>query len=122
MSQSELSEQNFKRISLINWLLSPPLLILFSWPYLYLSNILEISRLFAYPGSLFFGFPFMITLLHGHVTMALGPVHRQIYYRWLEEHPYTFGLMFFPIVTRTRFRLVLLGLSLLLLSVAWLVN
>lgn len=110
----ELDPSNFKRITIINWLLSLPFFILFSWPYLYIAGFAEIERFTAYLGSIFFSLPFMITILHGHVTMALGEAHRHHYYNWLEKHPLTYGLLFHPVAKRTRFRLILLVISMLL--------
>ena len=119
MPRSELSEQNYKRISVINWVLSIPLIILFAWPYLYLSRILDIVYMLAYPGSLLFSLSLMITILHGHVTMALGSAHRDHYYEWLSDHPMTYGLFFHRTTVKTRFRLILLAGSLLLLPIGY---
>lgn len=110
----ELNPRNFRRICIINWLLSLPFFMLFSWPYLYLADFAGIEKLVAYPGCIFFSVPFMITILHGHVTMSLGEAHRYHYYSWLNNHPLTYGLLFHPVIMRTRFRLILLALSLLL--------
>ncbi|MDZ7683112.1 MAG: hypothetical protein U5J63_15750 [Fodinibius sp.] len=111
MNSSELSPKNFKRICLINWLLSVPFFVLFAWPYWFLANFMGIQEAIAYVGCIFFSVPFMITILHGHVTMALGEAHRKHYYDWLHEHPLTFGLLFHPVMMRTRFRLILLVIS-----------
>ena len=108
MNQQELNPSNFKRISIINWLLSVPFLVLFSWPYLYLADFVGMQQLVRYLGAFFFSVPFMITILHGHVTMALGEAHRHHYYDWLNNQPLTYGLLFHPVMMRTRFRLVLL--------------
>ncbi|MFH5833368.1 hypothetical protein ACG2F4_14670 [Halalkalibaculum sp. DA3122] len=116
MSHSELSEQNFKRISLINWGLCFPLIVLFGWPFLYLCSYLQIDRIFAFSGSFLFSLPFLFTILHGHVTMALGAAHRHHYYNWLLDKPYTHGLFFHDIFTKTRFRLALLVASGILLA------
>jgi hypothetical protein len=113
---SELSDKNFRRISIINWLLSVPMLVLFAWPYYYICQLLLVQETIQMVGSLLFAMPFMMTILHGHVTMALGSVHRQNYYQWLYEHPYTFGLFFSRIEISTRFRLVMLLISLMLLA------
>lgn len=113
MNQRELNPGNFKRISVINWLLSVPFFVLFSWPYLYIANFFHIAKLITYLGCIFFSVPFMITILHGHVTMALGEAHRHHYYDWLTDHPLTFGLLFHPGMMRTRFRLILLVVSFL---------
>ncbi len=115
MPKSELSQRNYKRITLINWLLSVPLIILFAWPYIYLARFLTFRADITYLGSFLFAFPFTLTILHGHVTMALGSAHRHFYYEWLEKHNLTYGLFFHPIFTRTRFRLVPLVVSLLIL-------
>lgn len=119
---SELSHSNFIRINVINWVLSPPLIVLFAWPYYYAAKLLGIQETFRYMGSFIFAIPFMITLLHGHVTMALGSGHRDHYYDWLVDHPYTFGLFFSKIMVKTRFRLILLIISLILLPVGYLLS
>lgn len=93
---------------------SVPLLIIFGWPYVTLSRLLFIKPVVFYPGAFLFSFPFTLTLLHGHVTLALGSVHRNIYYEWLQKHPLTYGLLFHPIFIRTRFRLALLVISIIL--------
>ncbi len=116
MPHSELSEYNFKRISLINWGLCFPLILLFGWPFLYLCSYLQIDRMFAYSGAFLFSLPFMFTIMHGHVTMALGAAHRHHYYEWLTNCPYTYGLLFTKLFTKTRFRLGLLGVSMILLA------
>lgn len=110
----ELNPRNYKRIYIINWLLSIPFFLLFSWPYLYIAEFAGIEKLIAYAGCIFFSVPFMITILHGHVTMALGEAHRQHYYDWLSKNPLTYGLLFHPVMMSTRFRLVLLVVSFLL--------
>lgn len=111
MPHSELSEYNFKRISLINWGLSFPLMLLFGWPFLFLSSYMGIDRIFTYPGAFLFSLPFTFTILHGHVTMALGATHRHHFYEWLLENQYTYGLLFNRVFTKTRFRLALLAAS-----------
>lgn len=115
MTTSELSESNYRRIALINWALSVPLLLIFAWPYFFLAGIFNLHDAIQFAGSIIFGLPFMLTILHGHVTMALGAVHRYHYYSWLKEHPLTFGLLFHSVIISTRFRLALFALSILLL-------
>lgn len=117
MTHQELNLKNFKRIHLINWLLCLPLLLLFTWPYIYMARFTGIEDFLTYPGAAFFAVPFMITILHGHVTMALGSAHRHHYYEWLTENPLTYGLLFYPVMIRTRFRLILLAVSLVLFIV-----
>lgn len=119
MSRREFDPANYRRISLINWALTPPLLVLFSWPYFYLSESIGVHQGLIYPGALFFSLPFAVTILHGHVTMALGSVHRDYYYEWLHQHPYTFGLFYHPIWIKTRFRLLLVYTALLLLAIGF---
>jgi|SRR6056297_567239 len=116
MSASELSEKNYRRIAFINWALSVPLLLIFAWPYYFLCDSLGISQIIAYPGSIIFALPFMLTILHGHVTTAMGALHRHHYYNWLKGHPLTYGILFHPIIISTRFRLSLFFFSLILLT------
>jgi len=111
MATSELNAKNFIRISLINWSLAVPFLLLFSWPYYFFARLMEFHTLIVLPGALLFGLPFMITLLHGHVTLALGAAHRDRYYEFLTSFPFTYGLLFHPIIIRTRFRLTVLSAS-----------
>lgn len=122
MTKSELSRRNYKRISIINWLLCVPLLLLFAFPYIKIAGFLNIEKIIVYLGALLFSIPFMLTILHGHVTMALGSVHRHHYYRWLEENTLTYGLFFHPLFTRTRFRLILVVSSGILLVIGWVVK
>ncbi|MGN8226228.1 hypothetical protein [Gracilimonas sp. BCB1] len=117
---SELNESNYKRISIINWLLTVPMMVLFAWPYYFGAGLIGMDILFRYIGAFFFAVPFMLTILHGHVTMALGSVHRHHYYDWMtNEKPLTFGLFFHPMFVKTRFRLIILMISLLLLPVGY---
>jgi hypothetical protein len=99
-----------------------PLMLIFAWPYFYFCELYGIDRVFAFTGSFMFAIPFMITILHGHVTMALGTAHRKYYYTWIQEHPNTFGLLFHPVLIRTRFRLIMFVLSILLVLVGLLVR
>lgn len=122
MTPSELNERNYRRICIINWLLSIPLLLIFAWPYFFLSELFYINRNIAFAGSILFALPFMLTILHGHVTMALGAVHRHHYYNWLQEKPYTYGLLFHPVVISTRFRLILFFISLVIFVIGLIVR
>lgn len=122
MPQSELSEYNFKRISLINWFLCIPLLVLFGWPLLYLCSYLRIDEFYSYPASFLFALPFMITILHGHVTMALGSTHRHHYYDWLTDHPFSYGFLFHKIFMKTRFRMLLLAAGAILFGAGFFLN
>ncbi|MEX2462939.1 MAG: hypothetical protein WD513_01515, partial [Balneolaceae bacterium] len=100
--------------------MSIPLLLIFAWPYFFMSELLIIPKTVSFPGSIIFGLPFMLTILHGHVTMALGASHRHLYYSWLSMKPLTFGLLFHSVVISTRFRLLLFLLSLILLIIGYL--
>lgn len=115
MPSNELSENNYKRIAFINWALSLPLLLIFAWPYFFLSELLFIKKAISFPGSILFGLPFMLTILHGHVTMALGAAHRHHYYQWLSGYPLTYGLLFHSVIISTRFRLFLFIISMVFL-------
>lgn len=97
-------------------------MILFAWPYYYSGSLLGTSDTIRFIGAFIFALPFMITILHGHVTMALGTTHRDHYYQWLVDHPYSYGLFFSRLEISTRFRLILLILSLLLLPADYLIN
>lgn len=119
---SELSESNFKRIVVINWLLTIPLLVLFAWPYYYAAKLVGMDESFRYVGAFMFSLPFMATILHGHVTMALGSAHRNHYYDWLNIHPFSFGLFFHPIIVSTRFRMIVLIISLAFLPFGYLLG
>ena len=114
---SELSEKNYRRITLINWVTILPLLILFAWPYYFACQLLGAGLYTSLLGSTLFALPFTATILHGHVTMALGSLHRHHYYRWLSSRPFTYGLLFHELFISTRFRLIILLLSLVLLAV-----
>jgi len=115
---SELNEKNYRRITLINWSLTVPLLLIFAWPYYFICELSSVEKFISYPGSILFAIPFMLTILHGHVTMALGTLHRHHYYHWLSENPLTYGLLFHEILISTRFRLILLVTSGLILFIA----
>jgi hypothetical protein len=118
MTDPELTHRNFFRINLINWSLTLPMLFLFAWPYYLICRWLGIGELLSYFGALLFAFPFMITILHGHVTMALGAIHRHHYYEWLSRYPLTYGFLFHPVMFRTRFRFSLILFSISILAIA----
>lgn len=118
----ELNPKNYKRISLINWLLCVPLIVLFAVPYLSIAAFLNANMGISYAGALLFSFPFCLTILHGHVTMALGSLHRNHYYEWLGNNTLTYGLFFHPMFTSTRFRLILLIVSIVILGLGWVIQ
>jgi len=119
MGSKELNEKNFRRICFLNWLLSVPLLLIFAWPYFIMCDFFALPRYITFPGAIIFALPFMLTLLHGHVTMAVGAVHRVHYYDWLQKYPFTYGLLFHPVIVRTRFRLSLFFASIILFMISF---
>lgn len=115
MHQAELSERNYRRISWINTVLTPPLFVLFAWPYMFFGLWFEFPEVLLYPGIFCFSLPFTLTILHGHVTIALGALHRDHYHEWLTKHSRSYGFLIRPVFFSTRFRLTLLLLSLAIL-------
>jgi len=113
----ELTASNYRRISIINWSLSLPLLFLFSWPYYYLCDILTLNFYVSLLGSFLFAVPFAATIVHGHITLALGLAHRMHYYNWVAKRPYRYGYIFHPDFAKTRYRLLLFFISLTLLLI-----
>ncbi|WP_340105603.1 hypothetical protein [Rhodohalobacter sp. 8-1] len=122
MGSIELTEKNYLRICFINWALSVPILLIFAWPYFFICEFFMVPKIISLPGSIIFALPFMLTLLHGHVTMAVGAAHREHYYEWLQQYTFTYGLLFHPIIVKTRFRLSLFTLSILLIIVGMLLS
>ena len=106
---SEFSKSNFQRIYFINLLLGIPLIVLFAWPYYYAAKLIGLMEALRYLGAFLFSLPFMMTILHGHVTMALGSVHRDHYYQWLTGNHYTYGLLFLGIHDQYPFPVNLAG-------------
>lgn len=119
---SEFSKSNFLRIYFINLMLAIPLIVLFAWPYYYAAKLVGMMEFLRYLGAFIFSLPFMMTILHGHVTMALGSGHRDMYYQWLMEHPFSYGLFFSRLEVSTRFRLILMIVSLIFLPVGYLLS
>lgn len=107
MSQ-ELQPANFKRIALINWSLTPLLLFFFAWPFYRLGVIVGSQHEINILSSFIFATSFTLTILHGHVSVAVGSLHRSVYYNWLEANRNTYGLLFSTLFITTRFRLSLL--------------
>jgi len=122
LNYNELSIKNFKRICLINWSLTLPVLLIFAWPYFLMAKWTGISFSTAIVGAFIFSLPFMMTVLHGHVTMALGALHRDKYYNWLSKYPLSYGFFFHPVMFRTRFRLAIVLIALLLMVISWIAN
>lgn len=122
MAKDELHHKNYVRICVINWLLTPILMFFFAWPYFKMGQMLGIETSLALLGSMFFGFSFMLTILHGHVSVAIGTLHRDLYYDWLEAHPFTYGFLFHKSMITTRFRISLIVISLLMLILGTLIE
>lgn len=98
------------------------MIVLFAWPYYYAAKLTGMQEAFRYIGAFLFSIPFMITIIHGHVTMALGSLHRNHYYQWLHEHPFTYGLFYNELLISTRFRLIVLIISLFFLPIGYLLS
>lgn len=111
----ELTERNFLRIYRINWGISGPLLFLFAWPYVIAGGILGVADLLTFTGALFFAVPFTLTVIHGHIAMALGSLHREVFYAWQRKKGVVFRTLFHPVLFTTRLRLSLLALSFIFL-------
>ena len=122
MRYSELSEKNYRRICFINWSLTLPMIVLFAWPYYLVATWSGVSMAMAYIGAFVFALPFMMTVLHGHVTMALGALHRHHYYEWLARYPMSIGFMFHPIMFRTRFRISLVLIACVFLALSYILG
>lgn len=102
---SELNPSNYRRVARINFLMSIPLFGLFAWIGFALPYAIYPHALSALIASMIMAFPLMLTMLHGHVTIALGVIHRDLYYQWLARKGNTMGWFFHPIFTKTTFRL-----------------
>ncbi len=114
MNSSELTRQNFRKICLINSALFIPLLFLLSWPYYYAGSLFNLPVILLQSGAVLFGLPFTFTILHGIVTVSIGSIQRTYFYKWLGDHPYSYGFLFHPLFVSTRFRLILILTSILL--------
>jgi len=111
--KNELTDQNYKRISIINWCLTPLLMFFFSWPFYRLGLMASSNLFFNYIGSILFALGFSLTILHGHVSVAIGSLHRHLYYEWLTQNRLTYGFLFVNFMTKTSVRLSLIVLALL---------
>ena len=113
----ELTVTNFNRIYKLNWIISGPILFMFAWPYYMLSQNLDQQIYFSMVGCFLFSIQFTLTILHGHISVAIGPLHRNNYYKWQQNKKGVAKLAFHPILFSTKTRLILLVLSLILLIV-----
>ncbi len=103
--RSELAVANFRRILLVNWLLTGPLLLLFAWPYWVVVGNL--------PGAALFALPFALTILHGHISLAVGDAHRNAFFRWHRNSGFPWNWAFHPALFRLRVRFILFTTSLI---------
>jgi hypothetical protein len=117
MTNYELDIKNFKRIFRINWLIAGPVLVLFAWPYLLICQHFGADRLINLVGAFFFSLPFTLTIVSGHISVAVGPLHFTRYFDWQQNLNGFFKYAFHPMLFRTEFRLVSLVLSLLILII-----
>ncbi|HAC14694.1 MAG TPA: hypothetical protein DCE78_01935 [Bacteroidetes bacterium] len=113
----ELTINNFKRIYRLNWIISGPVLFMFAWPYFILSRILDQHIYYSMLGCFLFAIPFTLTILHGHISVAIGPLHRNNFYKWQQNKKGITKLAFHPVLFSTKIRLILIMLSLILLLV-----
>lgn len=107
----EINPRNFQRVSRINWWLTGPCLIVFGWPYLRLSEILGTSELIAWIGTGLFSISFTLTVVHGHISLAIGDLHRIEFHQWTRRKPHPWALVYHPVLFRYHTRLALLALS-----------
>lgn len=112
----ELNIDNFKRINRINWIICGPILFMFSWPYIELGHFFSMNPGLTLIGSFFFSVPFTLTILHGHISIAVGPLHSARYYEWQQNKTGIFKLMFHPVLFGTRVRVMLIVLSAVLFT------
>lgn len=119
--KNELTDNNFKRISVINWSLAPLLMFFFSWPFFRLGEMADSNIYFNYAGTLLFAFGFSLTILHGHVSVAIGSLHRHLYYKWLTENKFTYGFLFTNFMTKTSVRLsfILIAVFFQIAGIIW---
>lgn len=111
----EITHRNFTRVSAINWWLTGPSLVFFAWPYLRLSESVGTSELAAMIGAGLFSVSFTLTIVHGHISMAVGELHRVEFHRWTRRRRMPWRLAYHPALFRYRTRLALLALSALAL-------
>lgn len=111
----EITPRNFMRVSAINWWLTGPALVFFAWPYVRLSDALGTSDLASLIGAGLFSISFTLTVVHGHISMAVGELHRGEFHRWTRTRRMPWRLAYHPALFRYRTRLALLALSALAL-------
>jgi len=111
----EINPVNFRRVSAINWLLTGPSLVFFGWPYLRLSDSLGTSDVAALVGTGLFSISFTLTVVHGHISLAVGDLHRIEFHQWTRKRRHPWKLAYHPVLFRYRTRLALLALSMLAL-------
>ncbi len=111
----EIRDVNFQRISRINWLLTGPLLLFFSWPYLRLAELIGTSAVFALIGCGLFSIAFTLTIVHGHISISVGELHRVEFYRWTRRRHYPWKWFYHPTLFQYSTRLTLLLASIVCL-------
>lgn len=116
----ELTERNFTRIYRLNWAICGPLLVLFGWPY-YLVASTMLGEPVGLIGSFFFSLSFTLTIIHGHIAVAVGALQMETYHAWHQQSSGFFRFAFHPVLFSTRFRLLSLILSLLLVLAGYLI-
>lgn len=104
----EIRDVNFERISRINWLLTGPLLVFFAWPYTRLAELVGTTDYFTILGSGLFSIAFTLTIVHGHISMSVGELHRVEFYKWTRRRRYPWKWFYHPTLFRYGTRLALL--------------
>jgi hypothetical protein len=117
MSQFELGTKNFRRILKLNWLIAGPIIVLFSWPYVLLGHHFGADRLLVLIGAFFFSLPFCLTIISGHISVAVGPLHTRRFFEWQQNLSGMMRFAFHPVMFTTYFRLSSLGISLIFLFI-----
>jgi hypothetical protein len=118
MGNYELDTKNFSRIFRLNWLIAGPVLLLFAWPYLLVCQHFGVDRLLNLVGAFFFSMPFCLTIVSGHIAVAVGPLHFQRYFEWQQNLPGILKFAFHPVLFKTEYRLSAFAISLLILVIS----
>lgn len=111
----EIKDVNFQRISRINWLLTGPLLLFFAWPFGWLTELVGTSDVFSIVGGGLFSIAFTLTIIHGHISISVGELHRIEFYRWTRKRRYPWKWFYHPSLFQYSTRLTLLLVSILCL-------
>ena len=87
---------------------------MFGWPY-YLLVVPGAGVEVGLAGGFLFSLTFTLTILHGHIAVALGSLHIDQYYGWQMSKKALSRLAFHPVLFTTRFRVMVFSISIVLL-------